>query len=427
MNRRGLTGIFGVLTIFTLIFCFSGSSFFSFFRTVFAAVPNIVSYQGRLEDTSGNPLGSLSGTNYNFKFSIWDTPSVATGTRLWPASPPGAVTLPVMNNGVFDARLGDTSEGFTPLTLDFNTSTIYYLQIEVYNSATVSYETLSPRQSIVSAGFAINASTLNGFAQGTSSNNLLQLDSSGNINLPGGQIRTINNSSCSTLLAIGGGALCYDTTNSNLFVFNSASSTWVSLGGASSSGNSTLQQVYNLGSNINTVSGKDFVVNIVSSTAGSFLVQASSSNSLAVTFSTISLNLPTTISSTLTVSGGASLQGFSFTNATGTALNVTTASTTGLYFLNATSTGNLQVGTFIATSVSSTGITFLNATSTGNFQVGTLLATNASSTGITFLNATSTGNISVGTASTTGLTFLNATSTGNLQVGTLLATTVSSS
>jgi len=51
----------------------------------YAAVPNIINYQGRLEDATGNLLGGASGKNFDFRFSIWD--SVSGGTRLWPGSP----------------------------------------------------------------------------------------------------------------------------------------------------------------------------------------------------------------------------------------------------------------------------------------------------------------------------------------------------
>src|ERR1700756_4330766 len=58
---------------------------FPFFAQA-AGVPSIISYQGRLTDSSGNLLGSSSGTTYYFKFSIWDSPTVGTGTQLWPTT-----------------------------------------------------------------------------------------------------------------------------------------------------------------------------------------------------------------------------------------------------------------------------------------------------------------------------------------------------
>ncbi|MEJ0021750.1 MAG: hypothetical protein WDN47_04210 [Candidatus Doudnabacteria bacterium] len=121
-------------------------------------VPKAFSYQGRLTDSTGALLGG-AGTNYTFKFSIWDSATPPGGTRLWPASPPGSVTLNV-TQGVFNVNIGDTAHGYPDaLTFDFNSTDTAYLQVEVLNPATSTYETLSPRQLIASSGYAINAGT----------------------------------------------------------------------------------------------------------------------------------------------------------------------------------------------------------------------------------------------------------------------------
>ncbi|MEI6835176.1 MAG: hypothetical protein WCL28_14425, partial [bacterium] len=52
-----------------------------------AGVPSILSYQGRLTDSSGNLLGG-TGTNYYFKFSIWNSANVGNGAKLWPSANP---------------------------------------------------------------------------------------------------------------------------------------------------------------------------------------------------------------------------------------------------------------------------------------------------------------------------------------------------
>ncbi|MDP2728986.1 MAG: hypothetical protein Q8O55_00660, partial [Dehalococcoidales bacterium] len=56
--------------------------------------------------------------------------------------------------------MGDTTAGFDPLDIDFD-STNYYLEVEV-SSDSVNFQTLQPRQRIVSSGFAINADSVHG-------------------------------------------------------------------------------------------------------------------------------------------------------------------------------------------------------------------------------------------------------------------------
>ncbi len=142
-------------------------------------VPEIISYQGRLYDSSGNLLGG-AGTNYYFRFSIWD--SSTGGTKLWPSATPSIMTIQV-RYGVFNANIGDTSAGGDALTLDFNDDA-YYLQIEVASQADFSDgEVLSPRQRITSAGYAKNADTVDGFHASTTptANQIVALNSSGNL------------------------------------------------------------------------------------------------------------------------------------------------------------------------------------------------------------------------------------------------------
>ncbi|MCX6716648.1 MAG: hypothetical protein NTV72_01865, partial [Candidatus Taylorbacteria bacterium] len=69
-------------------------------------VPSIVSYQGHLSDSGGNPLGG-TGTNYYFKFSLWDNPTVGSGSKVWPVNTPGVSTLQV-KQGLFSVNIGDT-------------------------------------------------------------------------------------------------------------------------------------------------------------------------------------------------------------------------------------------------------------------------------------------------------------------------------
>lgn len=166
MHKTIRTSLLALVLIVTVLSSTAGFSITSVINPTIAqaapGVPTVISYQGRLTDSSGELLGG-SGTNYDFKFSIWDSATPPGGTKLWPAGAPGTTTLEVVE-GVFNANIGDTANGFPDaLTYNFQDNDTVYLQVEVYNASTLNFETLSPRQPINSAGFAINAKTVGGF------------------------------------------------------------------------------------------------------------------------------------------------------------------------------------------------------------------------------------------------------------------------
>ncbi|MCK9351235.1 MAG: hypothetical protein WCT49_01655 [Candidatus Paceibacterota bacterium] len=141
---------------------------FLFFLTLYlpthaAGTPLIFSYQGRITDASGNLLGG-SGTNYYFKFSIWDNATVLSGTKLWPTSAPTSFATSV-RQGVFNVNIGDTDNSYPDvLDFNFNTNKNIYLQVEV-SSDNVTFETIGPRQRISSAPFAQMAGGVSGLGQ----------------------------------------------------------------------------------------------------------------------------------------------------------------------------------------------------------------------------------------------------------------------
>ncbi|MBL8030431.1 MAG: hypothetical protein JNN11_04245, partial [Candidatus Doudnabacteria bacterium] len=164
--------------------------------------PSIVSYQGRLTDASGNLLGG-AGTNYYFKFSIWDNPTPGSGTKLWPAGSPGVSALSV-SDGVFNAKIGDTANGYPDtLNFNFNDNDTVYLQVEV-SSDNVTFETLAPRQQITSSGFAVNANTLAGYTPSQSASlNQIPVLTNGNLIL-GGANPQVNATGTNALIFQGG-------------------------------------------------------------------------------------------------------------------------------------------------------------------------------------------------------------------------------
>lgn len=154
-SRGLLWSIIAIEAILSVIVYISFAAHFIWPDTTRAAagVSSMLSYEGRLTDTSGNPLGG-TGTQYCFRFSIYDASS--GGTKLWPAGTP-SVTLATTTDGVFTALVGQADS----LTYNFYDSDTVYLNVEAYSVAASggtctggSYETLSPRQQIAATGYA---------------------------------------------------------------------------------------------------------------------------------------------------------------------------------------------------------------------------------------------------------------------------------
>ncbi len=183
--------------------------------SAFAAtgVPKILNYQGRLMDAGGSLLGG-SGTNYCFRFSIYDNPNIGSGSKVWPAASPSTMTISV-KNGVFNVGIGDTNAGGDVLDYNFQDNDAVYLNVDVATKVGAtcapgdgaeSFESLSPRQRLLSSGDAINASTLAGYtAAQSASGNQVPVLASGNLHL-GGSAPVISATSTNTLTLQGSGA-----------------------------------------------------------------------------------------------------------------------------------------------------------------------------------------------------------------------------
>ena len=100
-----------------------------------ASVPHLINYQGKVTDTSGNPLNG----SYDLTFRIYDAETA--GNMLWQETQTGVV----VDKGLFGILLGSV----TALNIPFDKA--YFLEIKVGT------EVMSPRQRMTSAGYALRA------------------------------------------------------------------------------------------------------------------------------------------------------------------------------------------------------------------------------------------------------------------------------
>lgn len=112
--------------------------------SVHADIDQTMSYQGRLTDTEGNPLSG----SYNLRFYLYT--DLTAGTQVWYE---GHNSVAV-TNGVFNVILGASSNPATfPITLAMRDN--LFLEVRVYNGS--SWETMSPRHSLVCSAYAMSA------------------------------------------------------------------------------------------------------------------------------------------------------------------------------------------------------------------------------------------------------------------------------
>ena len=223
-----------LLSLFLIcIFIFANLLLNSLARAA-AGVPMYINFQGRLMDSTGLLLGSASGTDYCFKFSIYD--ATTGGSKIWPTGSPSRDTLTV-RSGVFDATIGEADT----LNLTF-TDDQAYVNVEVATmvgpdctdtGGAESFETLTPRPQIVSSGFAINSKTVGGFtpAQSATDSQIPVLTSGAII---------LGHATTAGLTSAGAAPLAVDAGSSGVLNLNNTSSGNILLGGGSASTGCTL-------------------------------------------------------------------------------------------------------------------------------------------------------------------------------------------
>lgn len=120
----------------TLLFTILAAMFLLLTTSVYADVPHMIRFQGKVTDKAGAPLEG----SYNITFRVYN--SETGGTLMWSETQSAA---PV-NNGIFTVLLGNV----TPLDLPFDQP--YWLSMEVSDDGE-----MEPRQRITSVGYAYYA------------------------------------------------------------------------------------------------------------------------------------------------------------------------------------------------------------------------------------------------------------------------------
>ncbi|MFA5750257.1 MAG: hypothetical protein WC895_03485, partial [Candidatus Shapirobacteria bacterium] len=133
-----------------------------------------LSFQGRLTDTSGNPIN----TSTDILFELYNTPTLGEGTTLYTSASGNSQVVIPDDNGIFSVTIGQSHGTTIPNTV-FTENSAVYLQITAGN------EVMDPRQPIATVAYAINSESLQGIPPSASGlkDTVLVIDSNGNLNL----------------------------------------------------------------------------------------------------------------------------------------------------------------------------------------------------------------------------------------------------
>ncbi len=144
------------------------------------SVPALINYQGQLSQPNGQPLPTA---DYELRFGIWDAATggnVVWGPQLFDGQtgPGHGAKVPVVQ-GYFNVMLGPVDTDGRSIADAFS-ATNRFLAVQVGNN-----ESISPRQQILSAPFALRAATAEKLAAGAAPP-AVTVDNSGRVGIGGG-------------------------------------------------------------------------------------------------------------------------------------------------------------------------------------------------------------------------------------------------
>ncbi|PJA53135.1 hypothetical protein CO166_02945, partial [Candidatus Roizmanbacteria bacterium CG_4_9_14_3_um_filter_36_11] len=194
------------------------------FPGVSAGTSRIISFQGRLTDSLGNPI--YSKTDMVFKLY-----NVSTGgTALYTGPCTGVSGVTPDQDGIFNVLVGsDCGMSGIPATI-FSENPSVYLAVTVGSDPE-----MGTRQQIANVGYAINAETLQGFPPGTDTSNIPYINSDGNLLIaaanPGmrstyaSSTFTISSAQATTIQSAGTGDIVLQATESGTLKFRTGGAT----------------------------------------------------------------------------------------------------------------------------------------------------------------------------------------------------------
>ncbi|MBI4973058.1 hypothetical protein HZC27_00395 [Candidatus Roizmanbacteria bacterium] len=176
-----IQGYIGFAVIFLLISLIGFGLYNQFFKktatpfaysTTLNPGSRIISFQGRLTDSLGNPIIAPIDLTYNFYTVSTGGSPIASSTRVCTATPD--------QDGIFANLIGsDPGPSCTPQL----PATIFSENPNVWLGVTVGSELteMSPRQQIANVGYAMNAETLQGFPPGTTTSSIPFISTQGDL------------------------------------------------------------------------------------------------------------------------------------------------------------------------------------------------------------------------------------------------------